>query len=753
MNKNLRNNKNQILFGAKCTLLAVAIIISAFVLLCDYILPEGVPHYLYTILRICSLVIVAVVMIFEIVPYIQLSNAGIRNIYHEKDIQIEKFSKFNRIIDHNELLYKFQPIVNAKDGSIYAYESLMRTKPEVGLAPRDILKYAEISHKLYDIEYYTFFNTLRIYSENMTLFSGKKVFINSIPSITLKDEHLIRLKEKFGVAAENAVVEILEDSEDTAESLAAFSKIQELFNCQIAIDDYGSGYSNEAKLLHNNPNYIKIDITLISSIESDRKKQFLVSNLIQFAAKYDIKVLAEGVETKEELQTLIELGVDLVQGFYLARPSAEIIPEIPSEIKRFIIGENIRLAKYNNDLNTYEASDNETIKLLDIALDKYTTINVKSGSVTLVGERDHTIEMVIKTAPDSECNINLENVNIKGSTETTIQIGEGGKLNLNLMGQNTLCKEGIKVPENSELTITGEGNLTINVDRNNGVGIGNNYDGSFGSMVFASTGIIDINSSGDRIVSIGGGRQNENSTINLLKGNIKINGCGIKAIGIGAVSGKTSILIFSAEVSISENANEAVGIGAASGYLKLISNNNLSVKVQGEKIVGIGIIENGSGNINFAKGKAEVDIRGADAVGIGSFDSDIEITCSTELVSVYGEGTNVCGIGNRTGNGKVIINSGCVKSYILAAKPVWFGTDGKNIVITGGCISGGEEGIAEPENSFGEPVRKVIAECEGKYTKHVITPKGDYVYRAEKSSYSGDTLCIFLPVECELRDI
>lgn len=752
MNKYIRNNKNQILFGAKCTLLAIAVIISAFVLLCNYILPDGLSASTYTVLRVLSLVIVSVVMIFEIVPYIQLSNAGIRNIYREKDIQIEKFGKFNKIIDNNELVYNFQPIVSAKDGSIYAYESLMRTKPGVDLAPRDILKYAEISQKLYDIEYYTFYNSLKIYNENKEKFGSRKIFINSIPSITLKDEDLTRLKEKFGLAAENAVIEILEDSEDTAESLEAFGKIQELFACQIAIDDYGSGYSNESKLLHNNPNYIKIDISLISSIESDRKKQFLVSNIIQFASKYGIKVLGEGVETKEELQTLIELGVDLVQGFYLARPNADVVTEIDSEVKRFIIGENIRLAKYNNSMNSYEASEDETIKLLDIALDKYTTINVKSGTVTLIGEQEHSIDMVIKTASGSECTINLDNVNIKGSAGTTIQIGDGGKLTLNLIGNNTFCKEGIRVPRNAELTVTGDGNLKVIIDRNNGIGFGGNFDESFGSMVFASSGIIDIVSSGDKIISIGGREQNTGSTINLLKGKINIKGSGIKALGIGAVSGSTSILTFAAEINIDINANEAVGIGALSGNIKYISNNNASVKMQGERIIGIGVMEKATGSITLSKGNISVDARGADAVGIGSFGGDIDITCSTELVSVYGEGTQMGGIGNRSGNGCVYINSGCVKSYILAAKPDWFGNDGHNVVIAGGCIAGGEAGIKDPVNSFGEPVKMVMIDNAAQYAKHVITPKGDYVYRAERPD-GMNSICIFLPYDCELRDI
>lgn len=752
MKKKRRYNKHQIIFGTKCVLIAIAIIVSALDIMFYYLFPNTYSDSLRLVIQISSLVVATVVMIYEIVPYVQLTNEGIQNIYQERDIQIANYGKFSKIIDNNELLYKFQPIVSAKDGSIYAFESLMRTKSEIGLAPRDILKYAEISQKLYEIEYYTFYNTLRIYNENRTLFAGRKVFINSIPSIILSDEHLRRLKKEFDAAAKNCVVEILEDSADTEESLAAFSKIQELFGCQIAIDDYGSGYSNESKLLCNNPNYIKIDMTLITSIESDRKKQFLVSNIISFASKYGIKVLAEGVETKEELQTLIELGVDLLQGFYLARPDSEIISEINPEVKRFIISENIRLAKYNNSLSTYEASENETIRLLDIALDKYTTVLVKNGTVNLIGEPEHTIEMLIKTAPGSDCIINLENVNIKGYAGTTIQVGSGAKLELNLIGKNTLHKEGISVPEGSELSVTGDGSLYVYANRNDGVSIGSSFTEPFGSITFASAGLISINSSGDRVVSVGGGIQGENTTINLLKGKIDIVGYGIKAVGIGAVRGKTSILTFAAQINIDINANEAVGIGTMCGNVNIVLNSDAHTKLQGEKIVGIGVFENGGGSIALAHGRITTDIHGAEAVCIGSFDSNVEISCSSEYTLAYGEGRKVCGIGNRNGGGKVMITAGAVKSYILAADPCWFGTEGKNIIVTGGCVFGGDEGIFEAVNSFGEPLKKLVVEGEKEYVRHIITHKGDYVYRAEKPD-EEKSICVFVPVECEIRNM
>ncbi len=750
--KSKKYNKNQILFGLKCCLLAVAIIVMASILVCDYILANGVPDTLFTICLIGSLLIITVVMIFEIVPYIQLKNEGVRNIYQEKESELEKFTKFKKMINKNELMYKFQPIVSAKDGSIYAYESLMRTKPEVGLSPREILKYAEMSDKLYDIEYYTFYNTLKIFSENQNTFGDKKVFINSIPSITLKDNDLKQLHEKFGKVTMNAVVEILEDSEDTEESLAAFGKIQELFDCQIAIDDYGSGYSNESKLLHNNPNYIKIDINLISSIESDRKKQLLVSNIIQFARKYGILVLGEGVETKEELQTLIELGVDLIQGFYIAKPDSNIIAEIPQEVKRFIIGENIRLVKFNSSQNVYEAQDGETINLLDIALDRYTSIFLKNGNIHLIGKKEHVIEMVIKTATYSDCSITLENVNIKGSVETTIQAGSNSKLTVKLIGDNVLNKEGIRVPESSELNIIGDGNLDIDTSRNNGTCIGGNYNNAFGSINIDTSGKINIKCDGDKIVAIGGGVQSEDTAITLHKGNISIVGNSIKSLGIGAVSGEVTINNIGANVNINLNGNELVGIGTIDGNLEYVSNGNCEISISGEKIVGIGMFHYGNGNVKLIKGRVSVDARGAEAVCIGSFDSNLEILCSADYVSAYGEGTNVCGIGNRDGEGKVLITNGAVRSYILSAKPTWFGNKGRNVVITGGSIVSGEDGIIEATNAFGDILKLVKNDDDDIYTKHIITSKGDYVYRAEKAPEAA-TLCVFLPIECEVKDM
>ena len=119
----------------------------------------------------------------------------------------------------------------------------------------------------------------------------------------------------------------------------ALYDIKEMYshmNIRIAVDDYGTGYSNVHNILRYMPNYVKIDRSLLSGIEKDRKKRHFVREIIEFCHDNSIMSLAEGVETTEELRTVIRLGVDLVQGYYTARPSAEIMDVIPYDIRREI---------------------------------------------------------------------------------------------------------------------------------------------------------------------------------------------------------------------------------------------------------------------------------------------------------------------------------------------------------------------------------------------------------------------------------
>jgi EAL domain-containing protein (putative c-di-GMP-specific phosphodiesterase class I) len=90
---------------------------------------------------------------------------------------------------------------------------------------------------------------------------------------------------------------------------------------RLAVDDVGAGYASLQHILELNPEIVKLDVSLCRSIDSDAARRFLAKGLVWFASCIGADVVAEGVETAEELATLTELGVPFAQGYYLGRPA------------------------------------------------------------------------------------------------------------------------------------------------------------------------------------------------------------------------------------------------------------------------------------------------------------------------------------------------------------------------------------------------------------------------------------------------
>lgn len=110
---------------------------------------------------------------------------------------------------------------------------------------------------------------------------------------------------------------------------------------QIAIDDVGSGYSGLNIITDVRPHFIKLDMKLTRNINKDRTKQLLVRSLCEFANYSQIHIIAEGIETMEELHTLIDIGVHFGQGYYIQKPNAKLFP-VRSELISIIKKENNR---------------------------------------------------------------------------------------------------------------------------------------------------------------------------------------------------------------------------------------------------------------------------------------------------------------------------------------------------------------------------------------------------------------------------
>ena len=233
--------------------------------------------------------------------------------------------EFRRLINEELVTYRFQPIIDAKDGSVFAYEALMRVDLPTLHSPADVLRLAREENCLHEVERITFFCASSAYQalEN----AGKVVpsallFVNSIASQYLTPDELSEYSARYASILPRIVIEITEEECLDPKALRIKQTIRGSSGA-FALDDYGSGYSNERSLLELSPNYIKIDLSIIRSIDTDANKRQIVSNTVSYAHQRGMKVVAEGLETADEVRTVLSLGVDLLQGFFLAMPQVE----------------------------------------------------------------------------------------------------------------------------------------------------------------------------------------------------------------------------------------------------------------------------------------------------------------------------------------------------------------------------------------------------------------------------------------------
>ena len=234
-------------------------------------------------------------------------------------------SDFEVLIREQQVDYYFQPIFSARDGHVAAYEALMRPRLPALSSPQRVMELASEMGRLYDIEKLTLFRACECYEALEA--AGKVepdalVFVNSIASTGLSDEDWASFCAAHKAILPKLVVEITEEEEMDEQALERKRNAPGA-PAVFALDDYGSGYSNGSSLLTIAPRYVKVDIAIIRGIDADPDKQQFLKALIEYARPRGVQVLAEGVETMDDLRRVLEMGVDLLQGYGLARPAAE----------------------------------------------------------------------------------------------------------------------------------------------------------------------------------------------------------------------------------------------------------------------------------------------------------------------------------------------------------------------------------------------------------------------------------------------
>lgn len=537
------------------------------------------------------------------------------------EAQIKEARVVNEILDKNKINYHFQPIINAKNGEVFAYEALMRVDSELGLNPLQVLKYAGIFNRLYDIEKATFNNVLDYVNNNNDKFKpGAKVFVNSMLGQCLRNEDMAKVSMKAKTLSGRVVVEFTEQSEIGDIELDDIKREYQQVGFETAVDDYGTGYSNVNNLLRYMPNYVKIDRALLTGIQNSPQKQHFVKDIIEFSHDYNILALAEGIETSEELKTVIELGADLIQGYYTARPSGNIICEIPPEIKEEIIRYSANKSN-GRKRRDYVAGREARISLPILLKDGYQTIQVTSGHVTyrdlhILGVPGDDPVMNLEIENGYKGKITLENCSFLGkSNEPAISIGDDCDVVISLSGDNQI-KGRIKVSPKSTLTFEGLGNLSIVSTGHETYGIGNDLDSYHGDIVFNQDGLIRVSVNGTKTVAIGSGLGGH---VTIRRGIYELNLTGDNSVGVGSFTGEVEPVIGNCYLEIKSRAHSVVGIGSIAGKADiLLEHTSCMMNFDGDDVVMIGSKHSDKLQLCFYSGSINAIAKAQDITVLGS---------------------------------------------------------------------------------------------------------------------------------------
>jgi len=221
----------------------------------------------------------------------------------------------------------YQPIVDVSSKTIFGYEALVRGVNQESAAT--------ILGKVTGDSLYSFDQTCRIKAIDLAAKLGLQGFlsINFLPNAVYRPETCIRATlqaaAEAGFPTDRLMFEVTEGERivDSAHLKGIFREYKRQ-GFTTAIDDFGAGYSGLNLLADFQPDIIKLDMALTRNIDSDRVRRAIVASILRFCEELSIRVIAEGVETREERDTLVGEGVSLFQGYYFARPGFECLPQV-----------------------------------------------------------------------------------------------------------------------------------------------------------------------------------------------------------------------------------------------------------------------------------------------------------------------------------------------------------------------------------------------------------------------------------------
>lgn len=237
---------------------------------------------------------------------------------------MDAFLVLKEAIAKNQITPYYQPIYNTRSKKIEKYEALARIITDDGkvIAPFAFLDIA-IKSKLYPEV------TKAMISKSFEFFKDKEYeFSINLSILDIQNQEIMKFIFKNLIAfpePQRVVFEILESHKiENYQEMKSFIQEIEKYGSKVAIDDFGSGYSNFSHIFELNVDYLKIDASLVKYITTDESSRVIIKTIVSFASNLGLKTIAEFVEDRDSLEILEKMGVDFIQGYYIGKPSATL---------------------------------------------------------------------------------------------------------------------------------------------------------------------------------------------------------------------------------------------------------------------------------------------------------------------------------------------------------------------------------------------------------------------------------------------
>ncbi|MCI4624758.1 MAG: EAL domain-containing protein [Candidatus Magnetoovum sp. WYHC-5] len=317
------------------------------------------------------------------------------------DMLVKEELNIVEIIEKEMIETHFQPLISIKRKAIIGYEALSRgicpnsCKP---LSPITIFSQAEVEGLTLELDRLCRKKAFEAFVAIKDIHPEAMLFLNIETSLIgsgiVGSKYLIKQIEACNLDPSSIVIEIIESKLYDLESLKKFIKMYRDYGFFFALDDVGAGFSNLDRIPITKPDVLKIDRLLINNISKEYHKKEVTTSLLNLARKIGALVVAEGIENDDDAATMIEMGADILQGYYFCKPRKfesqpyDCLDKIETVADKY---KNFKIKKISNEIKTYSRYKEITENIL---------ASISGITIDTLNDR---IEEIIKYFPELEC--------------------------------------------------------------------------------------------------------------------------------------------------------------------------------------------------------------------------------------------------------------------------------------------------------------------------------------------------------------